>query len=91
VDSLRAFIYRTYVIKDLSSPPKIYGTAIFLSNETPLDALNRSFSTYYGTDPKGPQNLEGCSVLSKNISLTMSGNPISVYDVSCKSVFGANP
>src|SRR5208283_127023 len=90
VDSLRAFIFRAYVLKDLSGPQKIYGTAIFFSNETPLDSLS-NFTMYYGTDPQGPQELDGCAVLSKNVSLTMSGNETSIYDVSCKLMTPAYP
>ena len=90
VDSLRAFIFRAYILKDLSGPQKIYGTAVFFSNETPLDSL-ANFTMYYGTDPQGPQELDGCAVLSKNVSLTMSGNETSIYDVSCKYMSAAYP
>ncbi len=90
VDSLRAFIFRAYIPNVLSGPQIIYGTAVFFSNETPLDS-STSFTMYYGTDPQGPQELDGCSVLSKNVSLTASGNAISVYDVSCKFMSAAYP
>ena len=93
VDSLRAFIFKTYVITDLSSAPKLYGTAIFYSDETPLDGFvqNQSaFRVYYGTHPTGPKILDGCVALSKNISVTLNGNPISIYDISCKSIYEAN-
>jgi hypothetical protein len=91
-DGLRGFIFRTYELKDQAVPTKIFATAIFLSNETPLDPLaeNKSaFKVYYGTHPMGAQIIEGCTVLSKDQAI-VNQSVISVYDMSCKVMYGAN-
>ncbi len=89
-DSLRGFAFTTYEPKQLAGPMKLYGVAVFLANSTPLDA-SPSFNATYDPHPELSQTLEGCTVLEANQTITPAGNPIRIYDFSCKLIYGANP
>ena len=89
-DSLRGFVFRIYQITDAAVAPKILVTAIFLSNQTPLDqfkANGTAFTIYYGPHPQGPQLIEGCTPTWSQ-QYTVNQSVVTVYDISCKDMYG---
>lgn len=92
-DGLRGFAYRTYQRANLTSPPLIIGTAVFISDPDMLDSYLQSgqaFDIRYDPHPQRSQILEDCSIISSS-TMTSSGTPVKVYDVACRIVYGANP
>ncbi|MFH0738096.1 MAG: hypothetical protein V1827_05440 [Candidatus Micrarchaeota archaeon] len=93
-DALRAFAFKTYQKPELRSPPQIYGTAVFLSSETPFDVYasgQEPFTITYDPHPERSQDIEGCVVISSSIMSTGSGAVFKVHDVSCKVMYTVNP
>lgn len=91
VDSLRGFTFRMYSSPGLAAPTKLYGIAIFISNSTPLDAANKTFDVQYDPYPNGPQIMEECQVISSSVWATPGGSPLSIYDITCKIMYGVYP
>ncbi len=90
IDSLRGFAFTTYEPKQLAGPMDLFGVAVFLANSTILDA-SPGFNATYDPHPELSQTLEGCTILATNQTVTPAGNPIRIYDFSCKLIYGANP
>jgi hypothetical protein len=93
IDSLRGFAFKAYQPQQLAGPMKLFGVAVFLSNETPLDAYISGglFNMNYALHPLEAQTLEGCSILNSTVFLTPTGSNIKVYDFRCKIMYGASP
>jgi hypothetical protein len=91
VDSLRGFTFRMYSSPGFAAPTKLYGIAIFTSNSTPLDAANKTFDVQYDPYPGGPQILEGCQVINSSAWATPGGSPLTIYDITCKIMYGVYP
>ncbi len=90
IDSLRGFAFTSYEPKQLAGPMKLYGVAVFLANSTQLDD-SPYFNATYDPSPMLSQTLEGCMVIQANQTVSPDGNPIRIYDFSCKLIYGANP
>lgn len=91
VDSLRGFTFRMYSSPGFAAPTKLYGIAVFLSNSTPLDAANKTFVMQYDPYPGGPQVMEGCTVIGSSAWTTTGGSPLTIYDITCKIMYGVYP
>lgn len=93
-DSLRGFAYRTFQKANLTGPPLIFGTAVFISDSNMLGAFQesgQSFDMRYDPHPERSQTLEDCSIIYSSSMTTHSGTPVKVYDVACRIAYGANP
>ncbi|MEW6036310.1 MAG: hypothetical protein AB1529_06870 [Candidatus Micrarchaeota archaeon] len=88
-DSLRGFGFKTYQPQNLSGPPRIYGTAVFLSSPGPLPS--GKFDVEFDPHPEGTQIIEDCTVLTSEELQTGTGAAFTVYDISCKIMYGAFP
>lgn len=94
IDSLRGFTFRLYQITDRTAPMRLQGSAVFLSNSTPLDSHLINSTTVdirYGPHPRLAQILDDCHILSAGGMQTPSGSSITVYDFNCTIMYGAIP
>ena len=91
-DGLRGFAYRTYQRANLTGPPLIIGTAVFISDPDMLESYHQSgqaFDIRYDPHPERSQILEDCSIIFSSSMSASSGTGVKVYDVVCRIVYGA--
>jgi hypothetical protein len=92
-DSLRGAAFKTYEVEGLTWPSEIMGVLVFLSEQTQFDSYfsNQSeFTIQYDPHPERIQQMERCRVLESLKLTTEGGSALSVYDFSCKIMYGVS-
>lgn len=94
IDSLRGFAFKVYELKNVIAPKKIFGVAVFLSNNTSLDGYLQNSSELiidYDPHPERSQIMDECKILAGTDFVTVRNSSIKVYDFSCNLIYGATP